>query len=163
MPYHKNGTLGNSLRSFLQRVARWCNHVSGIAQWGSLKFALKQFSYHRRATAVKAIHRHLPTQDKLSKQGRVTMCALCPRCMSAPETNAHVYACTQPDAIKQRSQDWGEFQKQLVKLNTARLLLDNRYGRLTCDLYCHFHCQMIFSTTFWSILMMNSPLCHKLH
>mmetsp|Transcript_22446 Transcript_22446/g.32149 ORF Transcript_22446/g.32149 Transcript_22446/m.32149 type:complete len:919 (-) Transcript_22446:249-3005(-) len=90
--------------------------------WGSLKFALKQLNHHRRATAVKAIHRHLPTQDKLFKQNRVTMCALCPRCMSTPETNAHVYACPNQEATKQRLKDFGELQKQLIQLSTATVI-----------------------------------------
>lgn len=91
-------------------------------QWRSLKFALQKFNHHRRATVVKAIHRHLPTQDKLFQQGRVTMCALCPRCMSSPETNAHVYACPNHEATQQRVKDWGELQKQLVTLRTAILI-----------------------------------------
>jgi len=40
-----------------------------IISWTSMRYALSKFSYHRRATAVKAIHRHLPTQAKLFKQG----------------------------------------------------------------------------------------------
>ena len=91
-------------------------------QWRSMKFALLKLSYHRRATAVKAIHRHLPTQDKLFKQGRVTMCALCPRCVTQVETNAHVYSCRHPDAEKQRVRDWGELQAQLIKIHTSKII-----------------------------------------
>ena len=40
-------------------------------QWQSLRFALRKLSAHRRATAVKALQRHLPTQDKLIKQRRL--------------------------------------------------------------------------------------------
>lgn len=88
----------------------------------SMTFALLKFSYHRRATMVKAIHRHLPTQDKLYQQGRVTMCAMCPRCISQAETNAHVYSCLNPDALKSRLKDCGELHQQLVKLNTATII-----------------------------------------
>ena len=35
--------------------------------WPSLRYALKKLSPHRRAMAVKIIHRHLPTQEKLFK------------------------------------------------------------------------------------------------
>lgn len=50
------------------------------------------------------------------------MCALCPRCLSAPETNAHVFACTNQEATKQRLADFGEFQKALTKLHTATVI-----------------------------------------
>jgi len=68
-------------------------------KWRSMKYALGQLSYHHRATAVKSIHHHLPTQDKLYKQGRVTMCAICPRCLATEETNAHVYQCNNKEDL----------------------------------------------------------------
>jgi len=78
-------------------------HTAGsVSHWSALQFALKKLSVHRRATVVKAIHRHLPTQAKLFEQGRVTMCSLCPRCLQDEETNAHVYCCQNEDALKQR-------------------------------------------------------------
>lgn len=88
----------------------------------SLRFALKKLSPHRRATAVKMIHRHLPTQDKLFQQGRIAMSSLCPRCLQEAETNAHVYRCPQPDAIKQRKLDWQECWKNLHKMTTAVII-----------------------------------------
>ena len=92
-------------------------------QWRSMKFALLKLSLHRRATAVKAIHRHLPTQDKLFQQGRATMCALCPRCITKAETNAHVFSCEHKDAVHQPLlKDWGELQRQLIKINTATII-----------------------------------------
>ena len=94
-----------------------------MIQWRSMKFALGKFSHHRRATAVKAIHRHLPTQEKLYNQQRATMSAICPRCVTAPETNAHVYACSNAEATKQRLKDWGELPKQLDKLQTASIIM----------------------------------------
>ena len=54
--------------------------------WRALRYALKKLSPHRRATAVKAIHRHLPTQGKLLQQGRVVMSSLCPQCLQEEET-----------------------------------------------------------------------------
>lgn len=50
------------------------------------------------------------------------MCALCPRCLSAPETNTHVFACPNQEAVKQRLADFGEFQKALTKLHTATVI-----------------------------------------
>jgi len=91
-------------------------------QWRSLKFALNKFTHHRRATAVKAIHRHLPTQAKLFNQGRTTMSALCPRCMTCSETNAHIYSCSNVEASNQRGKDWGELQKQLTAIRTSTLI-----------------------------------------
>ena len=76
--------------------------------WQSLRFALRKLSAHRRATAVKALHRHLPSQEKLFKQGRVTMSALCPRCMKESESNRHVFCCMNEEAVKQRKLDWIE-------------------------------------------------------
>mmetsp|Transcript_15421 Transcript_15421/g.21966 ORF Transcript_15421/g.21966 Transcript_15421/m.21966 type:complete len:963 (+) Transcript_15421:236-3124(+) len=93
-----------------------------VIQWTAMKYALEKLNYHRRATAVKAIHRHLPTQDKLFQQGRVTMCTLCPQCISHPETNAHVYSCTNKEALQQRLIDWGDLQKQLTSLKTALVI-----------------------------------------
>ena len=68
--------------------------VFQTVHWPSLRFAFKKLSAHRRATAVKALHRHLPSQDKFFKQGRITMSALCPRCLQESETNAHVFCCS---------------------------------------------------------------------
>jgi len=50
------------------------------------------------------------------------MCALCPRCLAADETNAHIYACANPEAVNKRTQDWGELQKQFAKVQTATLI-----------------------------------------
>jgi len=91
--------------------------------WQALKHALKKFSAHRRATIIKAIHRHLPTQEKLYMQGRVTMTSICPRCLTASETNAHVFCCKNEAAIKQRKEDWQELEKQLIKNRTSVIIL----------------------------------------
>ena len=90
--------------------------------WQSLKYALKKLSAHRRATAVKALHRHLPTQAKLFQQGRVTMSALCPRCLQDKETHAHIFCCPNDEALKQRKLDWIEAWKQLAKCRTANVI-----------------------------------------
>ena len=74
--------------------------------WQSLHYALEQFSTHRRALAIKALHRHLPTHDKLFKQGRVVMSSLCPCCMRNEETNSHVICCPNDEAVKQRKEAW---------------------------------------------------------
>ena len=72
--------------------------------------------------AVKAIHRHLPTQAKLFQQGRIAMSALCPRCMQGEETNGHVFFCPQLDVVKQRKEDWKECWKNLHKMHTAVII-----------------------------------------
>mmetsp|Transcript_1987 Transcript_1987/g.3068 ORF Transcript_1987/g.3068 Transcript_1987/m.3068 type:complete len:602 (-) Transcript_1987:27-1832(-) len=90
--------------------------------WQSLRFALKKFSAHRRATAVKALHRHLPSQEKLFKQGRIAMSSLCPRCLQSEETNSHIYCCASDVALKQRKADWIDMWKQLSKCRTASII-----------------------------------------
>ena len=91
--------------------------------WQSLRVVLQKLSAHRRATAVKALHRHLPSQEKLFKQGRVTMSALCPRCMTENETNTHVFCCPNEDAVKQRKLHWIELMwKQMTKCRTANVI-----------------------------------------
>ena len=90
--------------------------------WRSMPFALKKLSPHRRATALKAIHRHLPTQEKLYTQGRVALSSLCPRCVNMPETNSHVYCCMAVNALQQRKADWRELWAQLTKLRTAQVI-----------------------------------------
>lgn len=99
-------------------------HLTAIKypHWKSLQYTLKKLSYHRRSTAVKAIHRHLPTQAKLFEQGRVTMCSLCPRCLADAETNEHVYCCQNEEATVQRKKDWYELWKHLTKAQTAILI-----------------------------------------
>jgi len=91
--------------------------------WPSLRFSLKKFSYHRRATLIKALHRHLPTQSKLYKQGRIAMSSLCPRCLHAEETHDHIYCCPGAEAVKQRRDDWKELIKQLGKNRTSLIIL----------------------------------------
>jgi len=90
--------------------------------WRSLRVALKKLSAHRRAMAVKALHRHLPSQEKLYKQGRIVMSSLCPRCLQADETNSHVYCCMNDTALKQRKADWVDMWKQLSKCKTASII-----------------------------------------
>jgi hypothetical protein len=90
--------------------------------WQSLRHALNKLSPHRKAIAVKAIHRHLPTQDKLYKQGRVTFSAICPRCLQEAETNGHVFRCTNNEALKQRKEDWVDLWKELNKGRTATVI-----------------------------------------
>ena len=90
--------------------------------WQSLRYSLRKLSPHRGATAVKAIHRPLPTQEKSFKQGRVTMCSTCPRCVLTAETNARVYCCLNDDAVKHRKEDWMEVWKLLSKCHTAPII-----------------------------------------
>ena len=93
-----------------------------LVNWTSLRYALQKLSVHRRATAVKALHRHLPSQEKLFKQGRVVLSSLCPRCLQAPETNSHVYCCMNDDAFAQRKRDWVELWKQLHRCTSANII-----------------------------------------
>jgi len=91
--------------------------------WSSLRYSLKKFTCHRRATAVKALHRHLPTQNKLFNQGRIAMTSLCPRCLQTAETNAHIYCCSHTDSMTQRKSDWTELVKQLKRNRTSLIIL----------------------------------------
>lgn len=50
------------------------------------------------------------------------MSSLCPRCMREPETNSHIYCCTEEAALKQRKEDWREMWKQLHKCRTASVI-----------------------------------------
>jgi len=109
---------------------KYLSHRHGIndelfqtIHWPALKFALMKFSHHRRATAVKSLHRHLPTQQKLFAQGRVTMSSMCPRCITSEETNAHIYCCTNDAAVKQRREDLNELLKQLSKIRTSQIII----------------------------------------
>ena len=72
--------------------------------------------------AVKVIHRHLQTQDKLFKQGRVVMTSTCLQCVQADETNRHVYCCPNSEALKKRKEDWMGLWKQLHKGRTASII-----------------------------------------
>ena len=49
-----------------------------LVSWQAMPYGLSKLSPHWRATVVKVIHRYLPTQEKLFKQGRVTMSSICP-------------------------------------------------------------------------------------
>lgn len=93
-----------------------------LVSWQAMRNGLSKLSPHRRATAVKAIHRHLPTQEKLFKQGRVTMSSICTRCLQREETNAHVYCCTNTDAVTQRKKDWMDLWKHLHRNRTAKVI-----------------------------------------
>ena len=109
-------------REYLWQRHQINTEVYQTIYWQALRFALKKLSAHRRATAVKALHRHLPSQEKLFTQGRVTMSALCPRCLTENETNIHILQCTNEEAIKQRKLDWVELWKQLTKCRTANVI-----------------------------------------
>ena len=109
-------------RAYLLQRHNITTELFPTINWQSLRYALKKFNAHRRATAVKALHRHLPSQEKLFKQGRVTMSSLCPRCLQEEETNSHVYCCDNEEALKQRKADWVEFWKQMAKGRTASII-----------------------------------------
>lgn len=93
-----------------------------MVHWQSLRFALRKLSPHRCATAIKAIHRHLLTQEKLFEQHRVVLSSLCPRCLRTEETNSHVYCCSDEKALHQRKADWQDLWKQLHKNYTAPVI-----------------------------------------
>ena len=93
-----------------------------LVYWQAMRYGLSKLNPHKRATAVKAIHWHLPTQEKLFTQGRVRMSSLCPRCLKSVETNYHIFSCTDPDAITQRKKHWVELWKALHKKKTATLI-----------------------------------------
>lgn len=60
-------------KNYLQQRHNITTAIFDTVYWQSMRFAfaLKKLSPHRRATAIKAIHHHLPTQEKLFKQGQV--------------------------------------------------------------------------------------------
>ena len=89
-------------KDYLRRRHRLSDQLIDNIHWPSLKFTLQKFSARRRATAVKALHRHLPTQGKLFSQGRVTMTSHCLRCLHTEETNADIYCCPNANAVKHR-------------------------------------------------------------
>mmetsp|Transcript_10007 Transcript_10007/g.14430 ORF Transcript_10007/g.14430 Transcript_10007/m.14430 type:complete len:153 (-) Transcript_10007:1427-1885(-) len=107
---------------YLEQQHKFSDLIFGNIHWTSLRFVLKKLSPHRRATAVKALHRHLPTQEKLFKQGRVAMTSTCPRCVTWEETNAHIYCCMNDKAFKQRKADWVELWKQLHRTSMATMI-----------------------------------------
>ena len=109
-------------REYLQQRHGISSAIFDTINWRSMRFALKKLRPHRRATAIKAIHRHLPTNDKLFQQNRVVMSSLCPRCVSAEETNSHIYCCPNEEAFKQRRVDWQELWKHLQKCRTASVI-----------------------------------------
>jgi len=109
-------------RQYLSQRHNLTQEAFTTISWQSLHYALEQFSTHRRALAIKALHRHLPTHDKLFKQGRVVMSSLCPCCMRNEETNSHVICCPNDEAVKQRKEAWLELWKVLGKQRTATLI-----------------------------------------
>ena len=109
-------------KQYLQTRHGFPTEVFSSIYWRSMRYALKKFTAHRRATAVKAIHRHLPTQAKLFQQGRVVMSSVCPRCVQSDETNSHIYCCPNADALKQRKADWGLLWKELHRARTATII-----------------------------------------
>lgn len=100
-------------KEYLKQRHGFPTEVISFIYWPSMRYALKKFSPHRRATAVKTIHRHLPTQEKLFKQGRIAMSSVCPRCIQMDETNSHIYCCPNKEALQQRKEDWGTLWKEL--------------------------------------------------
>mmetsp|Transcript_750 Transcript_750/g.1137 ORF Transcript_750/g.1137 Transcript_750/m.1137 type:complete len:528 (+) Transcript_750:190-1773(+) len=100
-------------REYLNSRHGFNAEIFSTIYWQSLRFALTKFNPHRRSTAVKALHRHLPTQDKLFKHGRIAMTSVCPGCLQCNETNMHVYCCPNLEALKKRKEDWHELWKQL--------------------------------------------------
>ena len=109
-------------KSYLRQRHNLTTDMLEAVNWQSLQYALEQFRTHRRALAIKMIHRHLPTHDKLFKQGRVVMSSLCPRCVHRVETNLHVVNCPNDDAVKHRKAAWLDMWKSLHKQRTATII-----------------------------------------
>jgi hypothetical protein len=109
-------------KAYLSRRHNFTPEMFETVSWQALRYSLTKLSPHRRATAVKAIHRHLPTQEKLFTQGRVTLSSLCPRCLAEEESNAHVFCCTHLASVTQRKADWRELWKSLHQHRTATVI-----------------------------------------
>ena len=109
-------------KDYLQQRHGFQTDTLSCIYWQALRYALKKFNPHRRATAVKLLHRHLPTHDKLFKQGRIVMSATCPRCVQCAETNSHVFCCQNQEAVKQRKEDWLLLWKELYRVRTATII-----------------------------------------
>ena len=69
--------------------------------WAGTRSYLDKLSMMKRATAVKFMHRWLPTQHFLHKQGRVQS-PLCPLCAAQSETHGHLLCCPDVEAVKIR-------------------------------------------------------------
>jgi len=50
------------------------------------------------------------------------MSATCPRCVQSAETNSHVFCCQNPEAVKQRKEDWLLLWKELYRARTATII-----------------------------------------
>jgi len=109
-------------RDYLRQRHNITTDLFSTIHWQSMRFSLQKLNPYKRAIAIKAIHRHLPTQEKLFTQGRVTMSSLCPRCLSEPELHSHIYSCMEEAALKQRKEDWRELWKQLHHHRTASVI-----------------------------------------
>mmetsp|Transcript_1672 Transcript_1672/g.2560 ORF Transcript_1672/g.2560 Transcript_1672/m.2560 type:complete len:352 (+) Transcript_1672:862-1917(+) len=109
-------------KAYLQQRHQISTGLFPHIQWRAIRFSLKKLSPHRKATAIKTIHRHIPTNEKLFQQGRTTMTSICPRCVQATETHSHIFCCPNDDALKQRKTDWLALWKNLHKARTSTVI-----------------------------------------
>jgi hypothetical protein len=104
---------------------------------------LKKQRPHARASTVKLIHKWLPTNEFLYKQGRMQN-PLCHRCTQTHETAAHIYSCPDPSSRKERQTLLYKKLKDLVNSGMPRMVATMLEEKLTTlfDIesmqeYCH--------------------------
>ena len=79
-----------------------------LINWKGIEKALSKFSNHSRAMVVKMMLHWLTTNEKLWQQMHHET-ALCPWCKEAHETQAHIFNCRHPEAVKAREDTWKKF------------------------------------------------------
>jgi hypothetical protein len=104
---------------------------------------LKKQRPHTRALTVKLIHKWLPTNEFIYKQGRMQNPS-CPRCTQNHETAAHIYSCPDPSSWKERQTLLYKKLKDLVNSGMPRMVATMLEEKLTSlfDIestqeYCH--------------------------
>jgi len=107
----------------------------------ALQRFLSSLKVHKRASIRKMIHNWIPTYSMLCRQGRETS-SLCPRCHKAVETSDHVYKCSQPQAVSNRSSFLKEYLSHLLLLNTPMYIISTLQYKLSLSL------EIPFITTF---------------
>ncbi len=108
----------NSLCEFIRKKHSLCSAKIENVNTDGLKSYLGRLNVFKRASVAKLIHRWIPTNDHMHKQGQAGSPS-CPRGCAQPETADHILTCGTNDAIKHRQTALYETLTNLVKINTS--------------------------------------------
>jgi hypothetical protein len=119
-----------SLTAYLHKKHNICDSKLDMINTEGLRSYMGQLSVLKRASTAKLIHRWIPTNACLQKQGRSDS-NLCPRCGTHTENADHILECNNVEAQEKRQSLLYNMLNKLKNANTSIIILSALENKLT--------------------------------